>query len=444
MSKKVYLRPSIKKQHLGAANKFAGFHPPETVSSIDGILVEDLLNKYGSPLFIFSETTIRKKIAAYKQAFESRYPMFQPTWSYKTNYLNDICKVFHKEGFWAETVSAFEYEKARKNGIPGNRIIFNGPYKPYEALKLAVSEGARIHADHLDEIKDLMKIADELGRKVDVSIRISMDTGSYPTWSRFGFNLESGHALEAATKIAESGGKLNLTGVHSHIGTFMLEPSAYKKAALQISKFYKVLRDDLRQPMQYIDLGGGFVSANKLKNIYQSGASLLPSFDQYAEAICSALYDAFSPEEPPSLFLESGRALVDESGFLASTVVGTKTLPTGRRALILDAGVNLLYTSTWYDLNISPIKDYSKDFEEVILYGPLCMNIDIVRETCILPNMARGESLLIHPVGAYNVTQWMQFIEMRPAVVLIQTNGQIKQMRRRETTDDINAMEVES
>ena len=360
MSKRMYVRPVIRRQYMGAANKFGGYNLPETLSSIDGVSIESLLEQHGSPLFVFSEGTIRKKISEYKQAFESRYPSFQPTWSYKTNYLNAICKIFHKENFWAEVVSAFEYQKARKNGIPGNRIIFNGPYKPYEALKLAVSEGARIHADHLDEIRDLMKIAEELDRKVDVAIRINMDTGIYPSWNRFGFNLESGHALEAARRIAHSGGKLRLIGVHSHIGTFMLDPTAYKKAGVKIADFYKKLRDELRQPMQYIDLGGGFVSASKLKSVYLSGNSLLPSFDQYAEAICSSLYDSFSPEEPPALFLESGRAMVDESGYLVSSVVGNKTMPNGKRAVVLNAGVNLLYTATWYDFKISPVKNIPK------------------------------------------------------------------------------------
>lgn len=443
MSNRMYVRPVIRKQYMGAANKFGGFNIPETMHSIDGISIDSLVEKFGSPLFVFSEATIKKKIADYKQAFESRYPSFQPTWSYKTNYLNAICKVFHKEGFWAEVVSSFEYQKARKNGIPGNRIIFNGPYKPYDALKLAVSEGARIHADHLDEIRDLLKISEELGKRVDVAIRINMDTGIYPLWSRFGFNLESGHALEAARRIAHSGGKLALVGVHSHIGTFMMDASAYKRAAKKLTDFYKKVRDELRQPLQYLDMGGGFVSANKLKSTYFSGSSLLPSFDQYAEAICSSIYDSFAPEEPPPLFLESGRALVDESGFLVSSIVGSKTMPNGKRALVLNAGLNLLYTSTWYEFKVSPVKDYSKAYEDVTLYGPLCMNIDVVRESCLLPNMSRGDHLVIHPVGAYNVTQWMQFIEMRPAIVMIEQNGNVKQIRRRETVDDLNSIEME-
>lgn len=439
--KKEYIRPSIRRLYMGAANKFGSYTIPESISAIDGKDIDELTKEFGSPLFVFSEKTMRKKMKEYKQAFESRYPSFQPTWSYKTNYLNAICKVFHSEGSWAEVVSWFEYQKALKNGIPGNKIIFNGPYKPYEALKAAVQGGSRIHIDHLDELRDLLRLSEELGKTIEVGMRINMDTGIYPAWGRFGFNLESGQALEAARKIAHSGGKLKLTGVHSHIGTFMLEPTAYRKAAVKLAGFYQKLKTELSQPMQYLDLGGGFASANKLKGVYLAG--YIPSFDNYAEQICSALYEAFSPDEPPMLFLESGRALIDEAGYLISSAVGSKLLPTGKRALIIDAGVNLLYTSTWYDFKISPVKNDSHHCEDTILYGPLCMNIDIVRESCLLPNMSKGEKLVIWPVGAYNVTQWMQFIEMRPAVVMIKSDSSVKMIRRKETVDDINAMETE-
>ena len=194
--------------------------------------------------------------------------------------------------------------------------------------------------------------------------------------------------------------------------------------------------------MRYIDLGGGFPSHNKLKAHYKIDNSWLPTFDAYAEAICDTLYAAFPGEEPPQLFLETGRALVDEAGFLISSVAGNKTLASGQRALILDAGVNLLYTSTWYDLKVAPTQYYSGTWEDVILYGPLCMNIDVVRDKCLLPNLHRGEQVVIHPVGAYNVTQSMQFIEMKPAVVLISGKSDVRIIKRRETMEDMVALEA--
>lgn len=489
-ARKPYSRPVIRKQYMGAANKFGSLAVPDSVTHIDGVPIDALVKQFGSPLFVFSENTLRRKVRELNQAFSSRYPAFQAAWSYKTNYLDAVCNVFHSEGSWAEVVSGFEYLKARHNGIPGNRIIFNGPNKPYEILKQAVSEGARIHADHLDEIHDLKRIAAELNRPVEIALRLNLDTGLVPQWSRFGFNLESGHALEAARmavghgRVAISNGNrkvggrtdaqkttaahstssgqtssvngghdgpcLKIIGVHCHIGTFVYETAPYKRAAEKVSAFYKQLRDELGQPLKYIDLGGGFPSHNKLKAHYKIDNSWIPAFDAYAEVICEALYASFPGETPPQLFLETGRALVDEAGFLISSVAGNKTLANGQRALILDAGVNLLYTSTWYDLKISPTQYYSGTWEDVIVYGPLCMNIDVVRERALLPNLHRGEQVVIHPVGAYNVTQAMQFIEMKPAVVMIRQNTsqpnspqtEVSLIKRRETMQDLVALET--
>ena len=72
----------------------------------------------------------------------------QFAWSYKTNYLDAVCNVFHQEGSWAEVVSGFEYDKAILNGVPGEKIIFNGPDKSYEELKKATQNGSLIHIDH--------------------------------------------------------------------------------------------------------------------------------------------------------------------------------------------------------------------------------------------------------------------------------------------------------
>jgi len=435
--KKIYVRPTIRRQFMGHANKFGGLAIPEPVVSIDGVAVADLVREFGSPLFVFSEATLRRKVRELNHAFSSRYPRFQAAWSYKTNYLDAICRVFHDEGSWAEVVSGFEYKKARANGIPGNRILFNGPYKPLPVLREAIESGTRIHVDHLDELSDCLTIARELGRPVSVTLRINMDTGTWPSWDRFGFNLESGQALEAVRRIAASDGKLRLTGLHAHIGTFMMDSAPYKRAAAKLAQFWKKIVSEYAQPLEYLDLGGGFASANRLKGQYLSGSVMLPSFDQYAEAITSALYEGFEPAEPPQLFLETGRALVDDAGFLVTSVVANKTTPDGKRALVIDAGVNILFTAYWYDITAAPSTRHAGSWEEVALFGPLCMNIDKVRESCLLPSLQRGEQIVLHPVGAYNVTQWLQFIEMRPNVVMIDRDGKPKIIRHAESLDDI-------
>jgi diaminopimelate decarboxylase len=116
-------------------------------------------------------------------------------------------------------------------------------------------------------------------------------------------------------------------------------------------------------------------------------------------------------------------------------------MPDGRRSYVIDAGVNLLYTSTWYRYNIETDRHVQGMGEPAMLNGPLCMNIDVVDEGTLLPPLSRGTRLILSPVGAYNITQWMQFIEYRPAVVLVTEDGRMELIRERESLDDIVARE---
>jgi diaminopimelate decarboxylase len=139
--------------------------------------------------------------------------------------------------------------------------------------------------------------------------------------------------------------------------------------------------------------------------------------------------------------LETGRALVDEAGTLISSVVATKRQPDGRRGLVVDAGVNLLFTSFWYKHDVAAAQETPGVPEPTVIYGPLCMNIDVMRDSVNLPPLGVGDRLLFRNVGAYNVTQWMQFIAMRPAVVMISTDGQVGVIRRAEQLDDLASLE---
>ncbi len=111
------------------------------------------------------------------------------------------------------------------------------------------------------------------------------------------------------------------------------------------------------------------------------------------------------------------------AGYLLTTVLANKRSTTGRRTMVIDAGVNLLFTSFWYNLGIYPSKEASEYTEETTIYGPLCMNIDVVRDAVNFPHVNTGDQLVIERVGAYNVTQWMQFITYRPNVVLDRYRG---------------------
>ncbi len=442
MEKLRYERPIIKKLNTGFINKFGTQTKNEVVSHLEGVSVKELIQQHGSPLFVISEKQVRRNFQHASRVFKTRYPKVQFAWSYKTNYLNAICRVFHQEGSWAEVVSGFEYEKALGNGVPGNKIIFNGPDKTEEQLILAAQNNSLIHIDHFDELYMLIKVSEAFSLKPRVAIRVNMDTGIYPKWDRFGFNYENGQAWNAITKIIHSG-SLSLVGLHCHIGTFMLETAAYGIAATKLSELAHKIKANFGLAVQYLDLGGGFPSTNTLKGSYLPGTDTVPTIDQFADTISEAILGAgFNQEELPLLILETGRALVDDAGFLLGTVLANKRLSDGRSSTILDIGVNSLFTAFWYDHKVTPAQEGGQYTEETVLYGPLCMNIDIIRENISLPLLKRGDHVVVHKVGAYNMTQWMQFITLRPNILLLDQNSHPQVIRQAETLNYLQSGEM--
>jgi diaminopimelate decarboxylase len=440
MSKKAYVRPVLVKQVAGVMNKFGNSSYRDYRDTVDGVKVESLIKNFGSPLFVLSQ---RKTLDSYRRiysAFSTRYPNVKMAWPYKTNYLGAVCATLHKEGAFAEVVSEFEYRKAKKLGVQGSSIILNGPYKPADLLKQAIADNCMINVDNFDELYLIEMCAREIDRKVPLGIRINFEAGLYTQWNKFGFSFENGQAREAVSRIARSR-YLTLRGLHTHIGTFVLEPQAYISVTEKLVNFMQDMERDYHFEIEYIDIGGGFPSRNRLKGIYLSPDVAVPGIDEYADGICNTLLRCLHPKEYPVLYIESGRAVIDESGFLITTVYARKQLADGTRCYLLDAGINLLPTSVWYNHLIQPDRQLAGIPEPCRLYGPLCMNIDVIADAIYLPPLPVGGRLVISPVGAYNMTQWMQFITCRPAVVMIMENGSIECIRRAETLDDINRCE---
>ena len=436
-----YERPVINKISAGVTDKFGMTSKMPIIDKIDQIPIETIIKEFGSPTFVLSEKTIIDTYKEAKQAFTTRYPKVQFAWSYKTNYLNAVCQIYHNEGSWAEVVSGFEYDKAIANGVDGKKIIFNGPDKSKEDLEKAIKNGSYIHIDHFDELYTIISITEKIKERPKVAIRVNMDTGIYPQWDRFGFNYENGEAWNALNRIMLSG-KLDLIGLHTHIGTYILTPNAYAVAASKLSELAVRLDRKFNHKIKYIDMGGGFASKNTLKGAYLPGKDTCPSYDQYAEAITNAIINSeIDPQNMPTLFLETGRALIDDAGYIVGTVLANKRLADGRRSMIVDIGVNMLFTSFWYEHEIFPVQDTGSHSEDTTIYGPLCMNIDVIRSAVKFPLLKKGDNYVLKRIGAYNMTQWMQFITLRPNIILIDTKGKMHVIRKNETNEIITSLE---
>ena len=442
---KTYEPPALEPLTFTAAGK----HPTVDISSgstfDEELDIAALVAKYGSPLFVISESTIRHHYRAFLNAFTEPNIDTLVAYSYKTNYLPAVCAILHEEGAWAEIVSGMEYELARALGVPGKKIIFNGPYKTRDELETAFGQGTIVNVDNFDDLSLVEQVAKAIGKPCRIGIRVNFRYGPAP-WTKFGFNNENGDCQRALERIAGNA-LLQLELLHNHSGTFLLQHETYARAADVLIDVAKEARE-LGLAPTIIDLGGGYPSGNRLKPIYdlpggssREGDFLFP----YAEAICSRVARAaelFGGR--PTLILEPGRTVIDAAVRLITTVVAKKAIPDQGEGIILDAGVNIVPTAYWYDHGIDRVTK-SKNGEDkpqtTSIYGPLCMQIDVLREQAYMPPVDIGDNLIISNVGAYCHTMSMQFIQTRPATVLIGPSGP-ELIQRRETWRDVFARDT--
>ncbi len=345
------------------------------MNKIDGVSIEDLAQEFGSPLFAASARAIINNCHSFRTAFSAAYPRVEVAYSYKVNSVPALLGIIHGECAWAEAASGFEYDLARRMGVPGSSIVLNGPYKKMEELRKAVKEGALINADHMEEIDLLEEIAREEGGPIDIGIRVSMETGIDQMPDRFGFNIESGEAARAVERAAKNK-LIRIAGLHVHLTSYIVEPhgeggmpakhvrliwpkdpGAYRKAAAEVMRFSIAMRERFGVVMKYIDMGGGFPTVG--------------SISPYVEAVTGPILAGFGKDDQPLLILEPGRAIVSDTVHLITTVVAVKELRAGVRAVVVDSGINILPTSFWKFQDIECAEERGGGLREATVYGPL-------------------------------------------------------------------------
>ncbi|NCC70782.1 hypothetical protein EOM09_04320, partial [bacterium] len=247
---------------------------------------------------------------------KSYYLNSEIAYSFKTNNLLAICKIFKNVGVSAEVVSKSEYKLAKSAGFEGNKIIFNGPFKNNKDLLIAIKNNSIIQIDNFNELERLIKISNNFNFKINVGIRLnSRNFGK----SRFGFNIENGEAQFACNKIINSN-NLNLLGLHMHIGYNIgsnLPPFIYKKESKILCNFALKLKKINGCKIKYLNFGGGFPSVNIYNDSFTKKSF---EIENYFKIITEVVKDKF-PKKDMKIFFELGRSLIDEGSILISKII---------------------------------------------------------------------------------------------------------------------------
>lgn len=411
----------------------------------------DLAQRYGTPLHVVDEASLVRTFMAFREAFLRRYPRVEIGYSYKTNPLPGVLAALHRAGASAEVISHFELWLALRLGMPGERIIFNGPAKTQEALALAVSNKVKlINIDNLDEPQAIHRLAEAHSRRQQVGVRVVPSVG----WAgQFGINIRSGAALAAFRRIGEFD-CLIPCGIHMHLGTGIKSVDIYVTAVKEVLEFAKSVERQLGMRMAFLDFGGGFgvptvkpYSMNDVRLMANGFPSTVldvdahPPVDAFALAVGDLVSRYYPPAEgdQPTIILEPGRAITSSAQTLLLRVLAVKPRSSENDAVITDGGKNIALP-THYEhhellaasrLGRPPTRTYD-------LYGPLCHPGDMLFRSIALPPLEPGDLLAIMDAGAYFIPNQTNFSNPRPAAVMV-GQGRADVIRERESFEHVVA-----
>lgn len=400
----------------------------------DGVSLADAAAAHGTPLYVYSAATIAARYRAVDDAFEG-YP-HTVHYALKANSTLAIVRLLRSLGSKVDANSGGEIDVALRAGFIPPEIVFTGVGKTQAELVQAIDLGVKtINVESEGELERIDAIARARQVRARVAVRLNpdIDARSHPHIStglktnKFGVSIEEAHAL--CLKMRDRAG-LEIVGLHTHVGSQIMDLEPLRRAASAIVGLARDLAADGLE-IEHLDLGGG------LGISYDGAAAPTPA--EYAAAVLPAVRDSGM-----SIILEPGRNIVGPAGALLTRVVDIKEQPGGKLFVILDAGMTELIRPMLYNAyhRIEPVELRDGPAIPVDVVGPLCESSDTLGKDRCFPRPEVGDLFAVLDAGAYGSVMASNYNRRTlPAEVMID-NGRAVVVRRRQTIDDMLALEV--
>jgi len=396
---------------------------------------------FGTPLYIYDGDRIVANYRRIAGAFAGVYPQSRLHYALKANTNPAIVRLLRKEGAGAEVVSDGELELALRLGFPAREILFTSNSKSPLEIDRAISVGAILNVDSMDELEQIAARAATIGAAARISFRLNpavdphthakIATGVVD--SKFGLHFVGDGALKAVQRALELAPRVQIVGLHSHIGSQITEPEPFRLAAQEMVDFVVRIRHELGVKLEFVDLGGG------LGVPYHDGEVTM-SADEWAAAQAGPLLAARDALEGelPQLWVEPGRAVVADAGLLLTRVNSVKTTPI-KTFVNVDAGFNTLMRPILYEAyHRVRVVGKTGGGQVVDVAGNVCETGDLLAQTRDLPPVAAGDLVAILDAGAYGFSMASEYNSRPlPAEILVRAPGRVELIRRRGTLQDL-------
>ncbi len=389
---------------------------------LEGVSLKELAKELGTPLYVYSASYIRDRIRAYRQAFQEVLICY----AVKANFNPHIIAIAKEEGAGADIVSGGELYASLLAGVEPSKIVYAGVGKTVKEVEDAINTDILMfNVESLMELEVLDEVANRLGKKARVAIRVNpdVDPKTHPyistgmKKSKFGVDIKEAKKVYAYAKSLRN---LHVVGIHCHIGSQILDTSPYIEATQRVVELYhELLKEGF--DIQFIDLGGGL--GIKYKPEHSN-----PEPEDLAQAILPELRGIKA-----KLILEPGRSVVGNAGVLITQVQFIKDKG-HKHFVIVDAGMNDLVRPAMYDAyhHIVPVVKKDRGYIKTDVVGPICETGDFLALDRELERVERGEYLAVLSAGAYGFVMSSHYNARPRACEVLVEKGSYRVIRERE------------
>ena len=408
--------------------------------TIGGCDLSDLAKKYGTPLYIIDEATLRGICRDYKNAFKD-YKNIKMMYASKALCTSAIIRILDEEGFGFDTVSAGEIYTVYKSGVDMSKVLFNGNNKTKREIELALDlKIGRFSVDNFYEAELLNSIAKAKGVKVDILLRLTpgiechtheyIQTGQID--SKFGFDLTQ--VDEITELIKNKYTNLNLRGVHAHIGSQIFELQSFYDEVEILVKEISRINQKFNFNLDEMNIGGGM-------GVKYTDSDCPPDVNDLAKAITEAMHK--HSVDIPIIYLEPGRSIISTAGVTLYTVGSSKTVNLDgkiKKYVAVDGGMadnprpsmyQAEYTADVVGINTN------KEPETITLAGRYCESGDILINEITLPHLEAGDLICVYNTGAYNYSMASNYNRVEKNAMVLVNNSQSDIIVNRESLEDL-------
>jgi diaminopimelate decarboxylase len=407
---------------------------------VGGCDVVDLAERFGTPAYIYAEDDMRARARAYVEAFAARTDDFEVVYASKALPITAAYRLMAEEGLSVDVASGGELFLALKAGVSAERIFMHGNNKTARELEQAFEAGiGYLVLDSLREIELAEELLARAHQRQRVMIRVTpgimpsthsyIQTGQID--SKFGFGLEDGLAAEAVRR-AQASDRLDLVGIHAHIGSQIFELEPYAKTIRMLAEFVRATGVECRM----LNVGGGL-------GIAYTAEDEPASIEDYVDVKVRGIQQTFDPV--PRILVEPGRSLVGNAGLTAYRVGTVKEIPGVRTYVSVDGGMSdnlrpMLYGAR-YDAAIANRPDAPANHVATIA-GMHCESGDILIRDVALPDPHAGDVLVTPATGGYGYAMANNYNGVPRPPVIFCKDGTARAVVRRETYEDLAARDA--